>query len=117
VIERRRRVQNGPWVFHRDGWPIRDFRAAWKSALEKAEVKEYRFHDFRRTATRNMALAGVPEKHIMQVTGHKTTAMLDRYNITVEQDTYNTLTRTQEFLKRAQSRHIAGADKEDEQGG
>jgi hypothetical protein len=52
-----------------------------------------------------MALAGVPEKHIMRVTGHKTTAMLQRYNITVEQDTFNTLTRTQEFLQRAQSSH------------
>jgi hypothetical protein len=52
-----------------------------------------------------MALAGVPEKHIMQVTGHKTTAMLQRHNITVEQDTYNTLTRTQEFLQRSQSSH------------
>jgi integrase len=106
VIERRRSVQNGPWVFHRDSRPIRDFRTAWESALAKAGVKGYIFHDFRRTATRNMALAGVPEKHIMQVTGHKTTAMIHRYNITVEQDTHNTLTRTQEFLKRAQSSHI-----------
>jgi integrase len=72
----------------------RDFRTAWRSALEKAKVKEYRFHDFRRTATCNMALAGVPEKHIMQVTGHKTTAMLKRDNITVEQDIHNTLVRT-----------------------
>jgi integrase len=73
--------------------------------LRKAGVEGYTFHDFRRTATRNMALAGVPDKHIMQVTGHKTTAMLTRYNITVEQDTYNTLVRTQDFLQRAQSSH------------
>src|SRR5687767_1998623 len=87
IIERRRAAQNGPWVFHRNGRPIRDFREAWKTALQKAGVEGYTFHDFRRTATRNMALAGTPEKHIMQVTGHKTTAMLNRYNITVEQDT------------------------------
>jgi integrase len=105
IIQRRRAAQNGPWVFHRDGNLIRDFRSAWKAALKKAGVKDYHFHDFRRTATRNMALAGVPEKHIMQVTGHKTTAMLHRYNITVEQDTHNTLMRTQEFLQRAQSSH------------
>jgi hypothetical protein len=49
-----------------------------------------------------MALAGVPEKHIMRVAGHKTTAMLQRYNITVEQDTFNTLARTQEYLQRTQ---------------
>jgi integrase len=108
IIERRRAQQNGPWVFHRDGHPVKDFRAAWDKALELAQAKGYVFHDFRRTATRNMALAGVPEKHIMQVTGHKTTAMLQRYNITVEQDTYHTLARTQEFLRRAQSSHITG---------
>jgi integrase len=84
IVQRRRDVQNGPWVFHRNGNPIRDFRSVWKAALKKAGVKAYHFHDFRRTATRNMVLAGVPEKHIMQVTGHKTTAMLHRYNITVE---------------------------------
>jgi integrase len=106
IIERRRAVQKGPFVFHRNGHPVRDFRAAWKRALAKAGVSGYTFHDFRRTATRNMALAGVPDKHIMQVTGHKTTAMLTRYNITVEQDTHKTLVRTQEFLRRAQSSHI-----------
>ena len=69
IIKRRRRVQNGPWVFHRGGRQVRDFREAWKNALEKAGLSDYHFHDFRRTATRNMALAGVPERHIMQVTG------------------------------------------------
>jgi hypothetical protein len=63
-------------------------------------VTDYVFHDFRRTATRNMTLAGVPEKHIMQVTGHKTRHTLDRYNIAVERDTHNTLQQTQAYLKR-----------------
>jgi integrase len=110
VIERRRRVRNGPFVFHRNGRPIRDFRTAWKKALDNATLTGYRFHDFRRTATRNMALAGVPRNHIMQVTGHKTTTMLDRYNILVEQDTYNTMVRTQAFLQRAQSSHNGQAE-------
>jgi integrase len=105
IIARRRAVQNGPWVFHREGRPIKDFRGAWKAALTKAGVSGYTFHDFRRTATRNMALANVPEKHIMQVTGHKTRHMLDRYNITMEQDTYATMVQTQAYLKRAHSRH------------
>ena len=47
-----------------------------------------------------MALAGVPEKHIQQVTGHKTSHRLDRYNITVERDTHNTLAQTHAYLQR-----------------
>ena len=70
VIARRRQVRHAtaPWVFHRNGRPIRDFRGAWDRALQAAGVTDYHVHDFRRTATRNMALAGVPGKHIMQVT-------------------------------------------------
>jgi hypothetical protein len=45
-----------------------------------------------------MALANVHEKHIMQVTGHKTRHKIDRYNITVEQDTQHTMVQTQAYL-------------------
>jgi integrase len=95
------------------------FRGAWERALTEAGVEDYHFHDFRRTATRNMALAGVPparEKHIMQVTGHKTRHMIDRYNITVERDTENTLAQTQAYLEqqRQAKKHGQYTDKDSE---
>jgi integrase len=51
-----------PSVFDRDGFHIKDFRHAWKTATKRAGCPGRTVHDFRRTAVRNLTRAGVEER-------------------------------------------------------
>jgi len=75
-----------PWVFHRDGRPIRDFRAAWKAAHAQAGCRGRTPHDFRRTAVRNFEQCGICRSVAMKLTGHLTEAVYRRYAIVSESD-------------------------------
>ena len=77
---------DSPLVFHRDGIPIRRWRTAWRTACQAAGVPTRFLHDCRRTAARNLIRASVPERVAMLLTGHKTRAIFDRYNIINEQE-------------------------------
>jgi integrase len=79
-------TQTIPWVFHRSGRPIRDFRTVWKSACETAGLHDRIVHDFRRTAVRNLERAGVSRSVAMKLTGHKTESVYRRYAIVSEND-------------------------------
>lgn len=112
IIERRATARSftSNLVFHRNGKPIsrNTFMKQWHTACVKAglgrwipdETKKGKrryegkiFHDFRRTAVRNLIRAGVAQSVAMTVTMHKTTSVFTRYDITDTRDVLDALQR------------------------
>ena len=80
-----------PWVFSRmvakgrggkkEPRRILAFTKAWKTATVAAGCPGRIPHDMRRTAVRNMIRRGVPERVAIELAGHKTRSVFDRYNV------------------------------------
>ena len=56
-----------------------DIRGAWESALERAEIDNFKFHDLRHTAASYLAMNGASLAEIAEILGHKTLQMVKRY--------------------------------------
>ncbi len=103
------RGRDSVYVFERaPGKPIKDFRGAWAKACRDAGLDKRMPHDFRRSRARHLSRLGVPEKVIMDLSGWKTRAMFDRYNITSRRD-------LAEALERAEKpRNVTNASQNDD---
>jgi integrase len=81
-----------PWLFPRlsrgkhQGKRIKSILRRWASACKKIGLPGMLVHDLRRTACRNLVHAGVPERVVTAIMGHRTRGMFDRYHLVSPQD-------------------------------
>ena len=56
-----------------------DVRRAWLTAVKRAGIEDFRFHDLRHSAASYLAMNGASPGEIAEVLGHKTLQMVKRY--------------------------------------
>lgn len=72
---------DGQYVFsHENGDRYDDIKTAFKGALKRAEIKNFRFHDLRHTFASRLVMAGVDIRTVQQLMGHKDIKMTMKYS-------------------------------------
>jgi integrase len=98
-LRRRWLQRNGPFVFHRDGKPVKSIRSVWDRARKAVGKPNLYIHDLRRSWATNAIQAGLSQKLCMQIGGWKTVSTFLRYCIVDEEEIEQALTRVADFNK------------------
>lgn len=76
----KRQGQHPTHVFAYEGKPVVQVSTkAWRNALERADIENFRWHDLRHTFATWHRQAGTPTHELQRLGGWKTTAMVERY--------------------------------------
>jgi integrase len=83
IIDRRLQARrlDCPYIFHRNGRRIGDFRKLWKRACAAIGLDGRIVHDLRRSGVKHLIEAGNDPHVVMAFSGHRTSSMLRRYHI------------------------------------
>lgn len=100
--------QGCPWVFHgAHGCLVDNHLNGWPQACKLAGVPGLLFHDLRRSAVRNMKRAGIQDRVAMEISGHRTRSIFDRYNIVDTADLQSAGERLEEYAQRRKQKRAA----------
>ncbi len=74
-----------PYLHQIDGRRLKSIKTGWRLACDRAGV-DFRIHDLRRSAVRNMERAGLPRSVARGISGHRTESVYLRYDIVSTRD-------------------------------
>ena len=80
TLEGGKKVSKGEFVFSEGGKPYLDVKTGWWTALKKAKIENFRFHDLRHTFWSRLGMAGVDIRTIQELMGHEDITMTMRYS-------------------------------------
>lgn len=75
-----------------------DIRTPWETALKRAEITDFRFHDLRHSAASYLAMNGASLAEIAEILGHKTLQMVKRYSHLSEAHTSKVVAKMNEAI-------------------
>jgi integrase len=109
-LERQREIcpAGCAWVFHgAHGRPVDNHLKGWLEACAGAGLPGLLFHDLRRSAVRNMKRAGIQDRVAMEISGHRTRSIFDRYNIVDVADLQSAGERLEEYARQRKQERAA----------
>lgn len=77
-------------------------KTAWKTACRLANIKDFRLHDCRHTATTRMIASGSPHTEVMKITGHSQIKTFLRYLSITSETTSRVASRLNNYLSEKQ---------------
>ena len=73
------RISDGAVFRSRTGQPYRSVRTAFMTAVKRAEIVDFTFHDLRHTFASRLVMGGVDLTTVKELMGHKEITMTLRY--------------------------------------
>lgn len=78
-------------------------RSAWETAVKRANILDFNFHDLRHTTGSYLAMESVSLREIAEILGHKTMQMTRRYSHIAQEHNRKSVSKLETILNQADS--------------
>ncbi len=96
------------YVFNdpKTGDPYKSVKRSFSTALRKADIRDFRFHDLRHTFASQLVMAGVDLASIKELLGHKTLTMTMRYAHLAPEHKRKAVNKLDEVLMKTRNQNV-----------